>query len=412
MILTGIRQAGPVELRAARGIVAAALLAGSAQTATAVTTILPIETPFASTSDHVISYRQQNHSWQASDGAFHLLINTGNQPTMDALRLYTTRDRGATWTAGPTLASSNMLSTEDGLLVGDSLALVYNTVVNRIRFASFAWHPASGTWSAGNSQTVFASEVQSAANPCIARDSLGNLWVAFVTTDNATGDNAIRMMVRPAETGAWIDPGLTFGEANGGPVERSARPVIIPGGMGMVYTVHRDFYWATRSDSSTFGEPWTTQLLYTRAGRSDDPYASHFSVASDAYGNVHLVAVDGGELLYFRRDATSGTWSQRKLGGEDMLAHFPQVTVVGDMLIVAANVKSYAGVFTSPDLGRTFAYSFRLQHNPYAPGVSYQTPRLETAAKSTSPVLLFQQYVDHGIQRMLEFVIPVDEPSQ
>jgi hypothetical protein len=396
--------------KAALPVLALAFSAGFSQTCSATSTISPIETPLTGTADRMISYREQNHSWQTSDGAFHLLINVGNQPSRDALRLYTTRDQGATWTLGPTLPSTNGLSTEDGVLLGNSLAVVYVTSANNIKFASFVWDPDSGTWSGNSAQTVFASNSQTALNPCLGRDSVGNIWAAFVTTD-AEGDNVIRMMVRAAGTSEWIDPGLTFGETDTATVdgsERSARPVKIPGGMGMIYSVQKDLYWATRSDSAALGDPWTTQLLYTHTGGGNDPYASHFSVASDASGNLHLATVDGGELLYLRYDAGSGTWSQRILAGSGIQANYPQVTVVGDTIVVAANVKTNAGVFTSPDLGQTFTYSYALQHGAYGPGVTFKTPRIETAANSTSPVLLFQQYYDHDVQRLLEYAIPIE----
>ncbi|MGH8212858.1 MAG: hypothetical protein ACREPP_06495 [Rhodanobacteraceae bacterium] len=397
-------------LKAALPVLALAFVAGFSQGPLAATTISPIETPLTGTADRMISYREQNHSWQTSDGAFHLLINTGNQPSRDALRLYTTRDLGATWTAGPTLPSTNGMSTEDGVLIGNSLAIAYVTTANNIKFASFVWNSASGTWSGNSAQTVFASNAQTALNPCLGRDSVGNVWVAFATTD-AEGDSSIRMMVRQAGTNEWVDPGLTFGDTATATVEgseRSARPVQIPGGMGMVYSVQKDLYWASRSDSAALGDPWATQLLYTHTGGGNDPYASHFSVANDAEGNLHLATVDGGELLYLHYDAGSATWSQRVLAGSGIQANYPQVTIVGSTLVVAANVKTNAGVFTSPDLGQTFTYSYALQHGAYGPGITFKTPRIETAASSTSPVLLFQQYYDHGSQRLLEYAIPIE----
>ncbi|HEY3521203.1 MAG TPA: hypothetical protein VGK80_09200, partial [Rhodanobacteraceae bacterium] len=320
-------------------------------------------------------------------------------------------DQGATWTPGPTIDSTNALSTEDGVLLGNSLAVAYVTTANNIKFASFLWDPGSGTWSANSVQTVFASSAQTAVNPCLGRDSAGNVWVAFASTDTA-GNNTIRMMVRPAGTSQWTDTGLTFGDTGTATVdgsERSARPMKIPGGMGMVYTVGEDLYWASRSDSSALGDPWTSQLLYTHTGGGNDPYASHFSVADDASGNLHLATVDGGELLYLHYDAGSATWSQRILAGSGIQANYPQVTIVGNTLVVAANVKTNAGVFISPDLGQTFTYSYSLQHGTVGPGITFKTPRLETAASSTSPVLLFQQYYDNGAQRLLEYAIPIGD---
>src|SRR5690348_7943712 len=107
MNVPGVRAAHACRSKTMLPLLAVALIAGIAHTAGAATTLSPIATPLTGTADRMISYREQNHSWQTSDGAFHLLINTGNQPGRDALRLYTTRDQGATWTPGPTIASTN-----------------------------------------------------------------------------------------------------------------------------------------------------------------------------------------------------------------------------------------------------------------------------------------------------------------
>lgn len=387
---------------------AMALVALYMPPAQAATTLSATVTPLTSTADRMISYREESHSWQSPDGAFHLLINAGNQTTGDALRLYTTADQGATWNLGPTLASTDKFSTSDGFLRGYTLAVVYSTTDNTIEFASFVWDPVAGAWSASNTQTVFASDTQTAVNPCLSRDSLGNVWVAYTATDTATGDNSIGMMVRPAGSSTWTDTGLTFGTVDSGTdVERSGRPVMIPGGMGMVYTVHDNVYWATRSNSDALDAPWTSQLIYARTGGNNDPYASHFSMTSDDNGNVNLVTVDGGRLLFMRYNASKATWAQRWLSSDDIQAGYAQVSMVGDMIVVASNVKTNAGVMTSTDSGQTFTYAFSLQHPVQTPDVSYRYPRLETAASSTSPILLFQQYSDNGVQRLLQYTVPV-----
>jgi hypothetical protein len=377
-----------------------------AQPAFAATPISPITVPMTSTAVRMISYRHEKHSWQTSDGAFHLMINRGDQPGDDAFQLYTTVDDGANWIAGPSLVASNEYSTEDGMLRGKTLAVVYSTDTRAVVFTSFAWDPTSATWTGSDSQTVFASAGQQAINPCIARDDNGSLWVPLVVLDLTTLDNSIRLMVRPSGTSRWIDTGQVFGGVDGPEVERSARPVAIPGGMGMVYTVHNNMYWATRENTAPLTAAWTSQLLYTYTGTHTDPFSSHFSLVSDNRGNVHLALVDGGRLLYLHYNAANQRWRQRWLT-PDINAGYPQVSLVGNTLVIAVNNESNAAVLTSTDLGKTFSYSYALRHGTPTKGVSYRYPRLETPATASDPTLLFQQYTDNGTQKLLEYAIPI-----
>ena len=384
-----------------------ALGVAPAQSALAGPTVLtPVVTPFTSTADRMISYREEEHSWQTPDTAFHLMINRGDQPGDNALQLYSTLDGGANWIAGPSLPASNQYSTQDGMLRGKTLAVVYSTDTQAVEYRAFLWDPVSATWTQTDSQTVFASAGQQGINPCIARDDVGNLWVPLVVMDLGTDDNEIRMMIRLLGTSNWIDSGLVFGISDGPTVERSAKPVPIPGGMGMVYTVHDKMYWASRDNSAPPTAPWNTQLLYTYTGTHTDPFSSHFSLVSDNRGNVHLALVDGGRLLYLRYNAANQTWKQRWLTN-DIDAGYPQVSMVNNSLVIAVNNSSNAGVFVSPDLGKTFTHSYALRHGAAAPGVSYRYPRLETAATSSGPMLLFQQYTENGVDRLLQYVVPV-----
>lgn len=406
MAVAKLGQARAFALEAALSAMLIVLGIATARPAAGATILTPNATPFSSTADRMISYRQEEHSWQTPDGAFHLMINRGDQPGDDALQLYTTVDGGANWVAGPSLGATNQYSTQDGMLRGNTLAVVYSTDTRAVEFRPFSWDPVSATWSGSDPQTIFAADGQQAINPGIARDDNGNLWVPLVIMDLATSDNSIHMMVRLFGSSEWTDTGLVFGAVDGPDVERSARPIAIPGGMGMVYTVHNQMFWASRDNLAPPTASWTTQLLYTYTGTHTDPFSSHFSVVSDSRGNVHLALVDGGRLLYLRYNAADQTWKQRWLTN-DVNAGYPQVAMVDNTLVIAVNNESDAGVFTSSDLGKTFTYSYALKHGAAAQGVSYRYPRLETPAIASGSTLLFQQYTENGVDRLLQYLLPI-----
>ncbi|MFO1506737.1 MAG: hypothetical protein U1F23_06615 [Lysobacterales bacterium] len=367
----------------------------------------PVVTPLTSTAVRMISYRHENHSWQSSDRAVHILINQGNQPGNDALRLFSTVDRGVSWLSGPSFSDSGETSTQDGFLAGNLLDVVYSTSANDIKFASLRWNPASSVWTSVGSSTVFASSTSFAVNPGIAADAAGNLWVPFVVGDLTTFDNSIRMIVQAAGSGTWTDTGLVFGTVDNASIERSARPVRIPGGMGMVFTVHDDFYWATRPDSAGLDDSWSVQPLYTRTGEGTDPYASHFSLVADAAGNVHLATVDGGQLIYLRYDAASGTWAPPRQLTNQITGAYPQVSIMPGVLVVALDIGTNAGVYVSRDSGTTFSYIYKLVHGMEGGGNDFTYPRLETPTYAASPLLLFQQFSNGATEKLMQYTIPV-----
>jgi hypothetical protein len=208
-----------------------------------------------------------------------------------------------------------------------------------------------------------------------------------------------------AEEG-WVDTGFTFGDADNTSIERSARPVPISGGMGMVYTVHEKIFWASRLNSWDLEQPWTRQQIFASTSGDNDPYSSHFSVASDAQKNVHLAISDGGRVGYFRRDAADGTWSSKWISA-DIGAGYVQASIVGGDIVISANNQSNVVVATSSDGGQTFTAPFALMHPAPGGGTSYPYPRIETAAHTAGPMLLLQQYVDNNTQRLLLFSVPL-----
>src|SRR3546814_3970307 len=84
-------------------------------------------TTLQSNTERMISLRHQEHMWETSDGATHVIVNRGELTASDSLQLYSTFDQGLTWVAGPHLADSDRYSTSDGYLVGDVLYVTHAT---------------------------------------------------------------------------------------------------------------------------------------------------------------------------------------------------------------------------------------------------------------------------------------------
>jgi hypothetical protein len=64
-------------------------------------------------------------------------------------------------------------------------------------------------------------------------------------------------------------------------------------------------------------------------------------------------------------------------------------------------------VYRSADGGETFTLPYTLEHPRPGSGVSYLYARMETAATTTGPMLVLQQYIDNNTQRLLRFSVPL-----
>lgn len=298
-------------------------------------TIMSTPTALSSTTKLMISYRHQEHSWQTADGAVHLMVNRGAQ-LAGSLALLSSFDGGLTWVVGPALARSSTQSVSDGSLLGDELSIVYTSGRDEILYATFRYDSAGRRWTRGLAETAFAAGAMAASNPALVSDNLGAVWCAFIVQDEAR--NAVIQFARRGPSGGWTNPGVALGPTDASvPPRRSARPVLLPGGVGVIFTVGEKIFWSWRSDTWPIDTPWPTTTLFVGEPPFDnDPYASHFSVIADSRQDLHMATTDQGRVLYFRYRQASQTWEPYVvLGNFD--ATYVQASLSGATLLVVAN---------------------------------------------------------------------------
>ena len=388
-----------------RGAVAGLLAALSAFAAAAPAVLPATPTTIEGTAERLISYRHQDHMWQTPDGATHALVNTGTQPDGAALRLYTSVDNGLTWVPGLALANSTEATTSDGFIDGNRLFATYQTGAGTIVFVRLEYDPVLQTWQPTLREAAFQSSTVAGVNPAVARDQQGRFWLAFTATDKASGQHSIKMLHR-AQDEPWVDTGLQFGASDNLAIERSARPVATPNGMGLVYTVHQTTSWALRRNDAPLDAAWASYTVYTRKSPETDPYASHFNVVADADNNLHMVVADGGRALYFRQLASEGRWRFR-MATESANSVYAQMVVSGSRLMMIVNSETSLRVFASLDQGSNWVNTHLLTHPRATSGISYQRPRVEAPSYAASPVPVLQQYAEDGVQRLMSFQVPV-----
>lgn len=359
-----------------------------------------------STAERMISYRHQNHMWQTADGITHALVNVGAQPSGAALRMHTSADNGVTWSGGPELPLTDNTSTSDGFLVGHSLFVVYSTSAGAVAFSELLYDPDTRAWMLGATEIAFQSSSIKAINPTVTRDAAGRHWAAF-TSQDTNGFFSIKLVRRGTGLQGWVDTGMRFGGSDNLSLERSGRLVTIAGGVGMVYTVNQNVFWATRQDTWPPSQAWKRVQVYTDKAYDNDPFGSHFSVTVDDLNNVHVALVDGGKIIYQRLANGSQTWT-RKVLTKDIRAAYVQILAAGNTVMLAGNDRTNLSIFQSTDGGTTWSKTHVLTHPPATGSIDYTNPRMELPGNHpTSPVPVIQQYKDGETQRTLSFQVPL-----
>lgn len=363
--------------------------------------------------DRMISYRFQEHMWQTADGATHLMVNRGPLSSRGALTLFTSFDNGATWSAKAVIPQTDYTSTADGLMDGNDLRLVYSDAAGTIMSALLRYDPVTVKWSQVKikSPVVFSDPAVLALSPGIGVDARGTLWCAFAVQDRTTLVSELRLSARTTRAARWVDTGQRIGQQGAGDrIQRSAKPIRRPGGMGLLASVEEKLIWATRPDSAPVSAAWTTSTFFVSEPPYDsDPFGGHFSLIDDTRHNLHLITPDKGRPLYFRFDHETQTWAEPLVAGGALGSGYVQATRAGERIVLVANHLYEQAVYRSDDYGLSFTLTHRLVHpTTGVPPVIDSPPRMETPAVSRGPVPLVQQYQDGAVQKLLWFEIPVE----
>ncbi|MGC4080455.1 MAG: hypothetical protein QM702_26090 [Rubrivivax sp.] len=387
--------------------VALAAACALASPAWAGTPVRAAETDLASDNERVISYRHQQHMWLTADGAVHLVMNRGSYAP-GGLALYSSRNGGVNWQLAYAFAGTDDKSTADALPQGQDVHVVYHTAAGSVVHELLHYDAASGSWLPLAAETAFAAGRISAQNPAIAIDEQGGQWVGFLARNKLSNQGNVRVVYRPAG-GAWTDPGLVFGPTDNRAVERSARPVAIPGGVGMVWTVRETTYFSRRGLVEAPGASWNTETVFVGSVDSSvsDPYASHFNVVADAAGGVHLITIENYDVLHFRWDPATLAWSSPRLVDDTRKVAYAQMGLFNGKPVVGYTVQRGKGTFEIGDTaGENWDPTYDLAMVPAVPGINYNTARIELPAQAAGTMPVLQQYDVYGVQRLMLYTVP------
>ncbi|NOY53046.1 MAG: exo-alpha-sialidase [Deltaproteobacteria bacterium] len=279
-----------------------------------------VPTGIYSYSDLFLAHRYMRHIWVTRDGAIAAVVQQAGYEG-NPLTLYKSLDHGATWSIEARV-SGRSLAVSDGVIDADgNLLLVFSTLDpypnSNVVFCRFLYDPLTRSWSLDPSTraAVFRSNVNDlGSRATIAEDSHGVLWCAFRLESVSAGSFQIQVFYSTDQGATWQDTGYLFGTVNDLP-EKCAKIIavgsktvlIMQDVRGSAGAEERYKMWAWRNDSDPLDASWTYGTITQMTAASGDPYGSHWSVAADDSGNIHLTYEDGG-IMYLRYDASTASW--------------------------------------------------------------------------------------------------------
>ena len=279
-----------------------------------------ITTGIYSNADDFISYRYMRHIWVTTYSVMAAAVQKGGYEGY-GLVLYKTMDEGLHWTleapisSDVDIVSDGIIDTNNNILLVTSLLSENRTV--DVNFIRMRYDSISQSWTMNplTPVTIFNSGAQyRGTRASLALDSNGIIWCAFRLENTQTGIFQIRVYYSTDDGSTWTDSNNSFGTLNN-LAEKCAKIIAVDSRIAMIYQdmkwngsiQERYKLWAYREDTQSLQDIWTSNPIAKMTDTTGDPYSSHWSVAADDFGNMHLSYEDNG-IHYLKYDAVGKTW--------------------------------------------------------------------------------------------------------
>lgn len=277
-------------------------------------------TGILSDTDVFVSLRYMRHNWLTAEGVQAAVVQQGGHDG-HGLALYKSVDDGVTWTFEVDLLSKTDLIS-DGILLSDGSLLVVTSLastgpVANVNFLRLNHDPGLAAWSVDSStpaQVYSSSSNLRASRASIAQDSNGVLWCSFRLQDVAKATFTIRLYFSLDGGLSWQDSLNSFGTPNYNDA-KGAKVLAAGNRIAVVYqdvqgdagNPIRSKAWAFRNDSQPLQAAMFSAPIALMSATGGDPLGSHWSVAADLSGNLHLSYQDG-TIKYVGCNAGSTAW--------------------------------------------------------------------------------------------------------
>lgn len=384
-----------------------------------------VSTPNTSSTSYMLSHRFQRHSaWlNNTDGTIFVIANMGT--TDNALQLFMSNDRGATWTslysfAGTTTgnsASNGLVSTDD-IAVQDigsgsyQIYVVYDvdaaagSYTPAVKYSKFTYVSSTRTLTLGSGYplTVTSNSSKTYQSPAQGWDANGNTWITF--NESTSSSNDVRMYFLPGGgSSTFYDSGVSFTNASTDSTHYNHAAHPIPtasatnyGAIGVLLQTSTCVYFVGVDVSGSGGS--YTFSVHTAGGAPEQitcglPAAqsntedSGYSVIADDSGNLYMGVVQNvgsgnTEIETFKQTAAAD-WTAD--GYLDAATNYLSAVYVKSFFLTNSN-NNYVGMMVN-ELGSLALYTHKIggtqewvfqgyyTHPTAGSGQSYGNPRIE-----------------------------------
>ena len=280
-----------------------------------------LDTGILSHADNFVTSRNMRHVWVTSDNILATIVQKAGHEGL-GLTLYSSTNGGKNWAPGMEISDDFRLIS-DGIIDADNhLLVVYSSFLDgeenraEVWFCRLAYDAVLKTWSLDHASNVFISpDVSYGSRATIAMDQNGVLWCAFRVEAMVSQVWYIKVYYSTDDGYSWHDCGEEFGTRNSSS-QKTPKVIAFDSKIGLVYhdveingpEELRSKNWAYRDDSQTVDSPWHRQRI-AHMESSVDIFGTHWSVAPDSLGNVHLAYQDAG-INYVKYFAGPEQWGR------------------------------------------------------------------------------------------------------
>jgi hypothetical protein len=284
--------------------------------------IQDLPTGIKSNMGRFVSFRYMRHVWiTPGENVCATVVQQGGYNS-HSLALYRTTDGGLNWEFALDISQDFDLISDGVLDVNNDILLVPTDFVKNkivdVTFIRLVYEPLLKTWTIApaSPRLVFQSDANMmATRATVAIDGNGVIWITFRVHDVVNDTWFFKVSYSNDDGVTWQDSGCEFGNKNA-VSEKCAKILAVGSGVGLVYqdskilgsTEYRLKKWAYRDNTQGLGDPWQEeQIIAQMYDQAGDVYGSHWSVAADWSGNVHLSFQDYG-IRYAKYVGWKNAW--------------------------------------------------------------------------------------------------------